>query len=339
MPRKRPRAAATAKAAGLVWYPDTEPGISRRRHGRGFTYLAPDGTTIARGPERARLEGMGVPPAYTSVWMSPRADAHLQATGRDAAERKQYRYHPDWSSFRAARKFDRLPAFSQALPEIRRWIEETLGGAPGSHDFAIATILRLIDRAALRVGGTDSAKDGVFGATTLRREHAEVGRSRIELDYVAKGGQHVHKRLSDRLLARALHASDDLPGRRLAVWQQGGETYGVSSDAVNARLSDIAGDGTTAKTFRTWIGTLTAFETAEAARGDGERPTVTAMTAAAAERLHNTPAIARAAYVHPAVIALAEDAEGLKGLSGGPRGLDGAERRLAHFLARGATAD
>lgn len=334
MPR-RAGPAATAKAAGLVWYPDSEPGIRRQRRGRGFTYIAPDGTTVARGPERARLEGLGVPPAYTEVWMSPRADAHLQATGRDAATRKQYRYHPDWSALRAARKFDRLEAFGRALPEVRAWVDRTLRGAPGSHDFAVATILRLIDRAAIRVGAPSNARAGVFGATTLRREHAEVGRSRIALDYVAKGGQRVRKRLTDRLLARALHASDDLPGRRLAAWRQGGEVHGVSSEAVNARLGAMAGEGVTAKTFRTWIGTLAAFETAEAARAAGEAPTVTAMSEAAAERLHNTPAVARAAYVHPGVIALADDPEGLGGLGGGPRGLEGAERRLAFFLARG----
>ena len=199
-------------------------------------------------------------------------------------------------------------------------------------------ILRLIDRAAIRVGGTASARDGVFGATTLRREHADIGERTVALDYVAKGGQRVHQRLTDRLLAKALHASDDLPGRRLATWQHGDEVHGVGSEAVNACLARIAGDGATAKTFRTWIGTLTAFEIAEAARGEGKAPTITAMTEAAAARLHNTPSVARTSYVHPGVIGLAEGTEALKGLNGGPRGLEGAERRLAHFLSREGAA-
>ena len=319
---------ARLRAAGLVWYPDSEPGIRRQRHGRGFTYIAPDGTRVERGPERARLEALGVPPAYRGVWMAPREDAHLQATGRDAAARKQYRYHPGWEEMRARAKFDRLPEFARALPQVRAWVEGMLRGKAGSHDFAVATILRLIDGAALRIGATGNA--GSFGATTLRREHASVGRAVIELDYVAKGGQRVRKRLTDRLLARALHAVDDLPGRRLASWSNGGEASGVSSEAVNARLASLAGEGMTAKTFRTWIGTLAAFEAAEMSDG---APSIAAMTEAAAERLHNTPAIARRSYVHPKVIELASAPEGLAGLRGGPRALLGPERRLAAYLS------
>ena len=322
-----PPEAGEVREAGLVWYPDSEPGIRRERRGRGFSYIAPDGTRIARGPERARLEGLGVPPAYRGVWMAPRPDAHLQATGRDASKRKQYRYHPDWAEMRARAKFDRLPEFARALPDVRDWVEETLKGEPGTHDFAVATILRLVDASAMRIG--TAGNSSAFGATTLRREHAEVGHSRIELDYVAKGGQRVRKRLTDRLLARALHAVDDLPGRRLAVWRNGEETHGVSSGAVNERLSALAGEGMTAKTFRTWTGTLAAFEVAETAEGDA---TVAAMAEAAAERLHNTPAIARRAYVHPAGSDLA-GGPGPTGLRGGPRGLSGAERRLAAFLS------
>lgn len=318
------------RAAGLVWYPDSEPGIRRHRHGRGFTYVAPDGTRIERGPERRRLERVGVPPAYSDVWMSPREDAHLQATGRDASARKQYRYHERWSEYRARRKFERLADFGRALPAIRAWTEETLRGEAGEHDFAVAAILRLMDVAALRVGAPHRAANGVFGATTLERRHMRLDGDRIELRYVAKGGRKVRKAISDRTLAKALHAADDLPGRRLARWMQGGEAQGVSSEAVNARLAALAGEGATAKTFRTWNGTLAAFEVAEAADG---APTIAAMVDAAAARLHNTPAVARAAYVHPKVIDLAEAPDALSGLRGGPRALGGTERRLVAYLS------
>ena len=306
---------------GLVWYPSDRPGIRRARRGRGFSYLAPDGTRIDDAGERTRIEKLAVPPAYEDVWISPRVRGHLQATGLDVKARRQYRYHPDWTAARAEKKWHLLPAFGRALPEVRAWIESGLKAPAGSQDLAVALALRLIDRASMRVGGdSESAR----GAVTLKRRDAKVEGRHVTLDWIAKGGRKTHKELDDRRLARALHRIGDLPGGRLATWTgPDGEQRFLRSEAVNERLAILAGEGMTAKTFRTWNGSLAAFE---AAMNDAA-PTIGAMADAAAARLHNTPAIARTSYVHPAVLALSE-APHAGDWRGGPRGLDGAERRL-----------
>ena len=307
--------------SGLVWYPADRPGIRRERRGRGFSYLAPDGTRIDDAGERARIEKLAVPPAYEKVWISPRVRGHLQATGLDVKARRQYRYHPDWTAARAEKKWHLLPGFGRALPDIRAWIESGLRAPAGSLDLAVALALRLIDRASMRVGGdSESAR----GAVTLGRRNVRTKGGHVTLDWIAKGGRKTHKEIDDRRLARALHRIGDLPGARLATWiGEDGAQHVLRSEAVNERLAALAGAGVTAKTFRTWNGSLAAFEAAMAA----DAPTIGAMADAAAERLHNTPAIARTSYVHPAVLALAETPFGGE-WRGGPTGLEGAERRL-----------
>lgn len=291
--------------ADLVYYPDDRPGIRRERRGRGFSYIAPDGTRIARGPERARIEALAVPPAYEDVWICPLPEGHLQATGYDARARKQYRYHPEWRDWRERVKYDDLLAFGAALPAIRRRIRRDLGQEAGEKDFAVAAVLALVDRLAIRVGHPDyAAENRSYGATTLTGRHLRLKDGTFHLSYRSKGGARVRTRLRDRGLARVLHRLHDLPGRTLVSWlDDRGEAHGVTSTHVNRVLSDIAGrPGITAKTFRTWAGSAAALEAALAA----EAPTIKAMAEAAAERLHNTPAIARQSYIHPAVIALAE---------------------------------
>ncbi|PRY92908.1 DNA topoisomerase-1 [Hasllibacter halocynthiae] len=321
---------AEARSAGLVWYPDDRPGIARRRRGRGWSYTAPDGTSIDAADERARLDALAVPPAYTDVWISPKPRGHLQATGRDARTRKQYRYHPDWTEARAATKFHALPEFGRALPDVRAAAAQGLAAKPGSHEFALATLIRMIDATAIRVGSPKALEEnGTYGATTLRPGQARSEGGAIELSWTAKGGTRVRKRLADRALARALHASADLPGRTLISWiDEEGEARSVRSEEVNDWLRETAGEGHTVKTFRTWHGTLAAFRAAL----DGAT-TIRGMTEAAAERLHNTPAIARKSYVHPSVIAMSQDgSEALEGLRGGPRALTREERLLIRFL-------
>lgn len=319
-------------ATDLVYMTDEQPGISRRRRGRGFTYIAPDGTTIARGKERARLEALAVPPAYEEVWMCPLPNGHLQATGRDTRARKQYRYHPDWAEARAQTKFDSLAQFGEVLPRIRRRVRRDLGEDAGERSFALASAVALIDRTAIRVGNADyTEQNGSYGALTLRRKHLKLHDGRIEMRYTAKGGKRVRKTLSDRWLAGILDKISDLPGRELLTWvDASGDVHTLSSSALNAYIAEAADvEGVTAKTFRTWKGTLAAFEIAE--KGDA---TIKAMSEAAAEELNNTATIARNSYIHPAVIGRA--GEGPLDIKGYDRnGLRVSEGRLLRFLEEG----
>lgn len=319
--------------ARLVYVSDSDPGITRRRCGRGFSYTAPDGTTIARGPERTRIEALAVPPAYEDVWICVRPDGHLQATGRDARQRKQYRYHPDWSATRAATKFDRLAEFGTLLPRIRRRVRRDLETDAGARQFALAAAVSLIDSLALRAGNeTYTRQNGTFGALTLRKRHLKQQDDAFELRFRAKGGKRVRESLPERRLNRLLNKISDLPGRRLLSWQDDdGEVHSLTSQALNDYISEAAGEtGVTAKTFRTWAGSLAAYEAIEAgARTIGE------VTEAAARRLHNTPTVARNSYIHPAVIDLV--GEDLRPVD--PAKIDGllaAEKRLLGLLSQGS---
>ena len=316
-------------ADDLVYYLDDQPGITRRKHGQGFTYRAPDGTSIARGPERKRLESLGVPPAYVDVWMSPLENGHLQATGRDVRKRKQYRYHIKWSERQAETKFDGLAEFAHVLPRIRARVQRDLTDEPGEQSFALASAVTLIDRLSMRVGGEEYAREnGSYGALTLRNRHVTLNGARIDIAYKAKGGQRVRRRLSDRKLARVLENAADLPGAELLSWvDDAGESRKLTSGALNGYLAEIAKmEGITAKTFRTWAGSVAAFEAAES--GDA---TIKAMAEAAAERLHNTPTVARNSYIHPKVIDLAGSDPGIDAQTT-PSGLMAAERRLLRLL-------
>lgn len=290
--------------ANLVYYPDSRPGITRARHGRGFTYRAPDGTTIARGAERRRLEAMAIPPAYENVWMTPKDNGHLLATGYDARERKQYRYHPEWAEARSETKYSELADFGRCLPAIRRRVARDLDEEPGDREFALAATLALIDKLALRVGSPSYAKEnGSYGAVTLTRRHVRLCQGEMRMSFTAKGGKKVRRRITDKRLMKALTQARDLPGAELITWvDDDGAARGVSSQALNGYLCDAAGrDGVTAKVFRTWAGTLAAFRLVQS----GEGTTIKALSEAAAERLQNTPTIARSSYIHPAVIDLA----------------------------------
>ncbi|SDY22470.1 DNA topoisomerase IB [Citreimonas salinaria] len=288
----------------LVYYPDSLPGITRRRAGRGWCYIAPCGTRIADQAERERLNKLAVPPAYTDVWICPRPDGHLQATGRDAKGRKQYRYHESWTEYRAQRKYADLPSFGTHLPAIRRRIRRDLRNDAGDRDFAIAAVLAMIDRLSLRVGNAKDVEHGAYGATTLRPRHLTLHEDGLRLDYSGKGGARITKTLRDRRLAKVLHSLDDLPGAALATWiDDHGRVHEVTSTQVNEVLHDITGeDGFTAKTFRTWNGTVAALQTALRE----ETLTVKAMAEAASEALGNTPTIARNSYIHPEVIDLVD---------------------------------
>lgn len=321
----------TPKSLDLVYYPDSRPGIRRKRQGRGFSYLAPDGTRIERGDERRRIEALAVPPAYENVWISPRMNGHLQATGLDARNRKQYRYHPDWVKLRAKKKFDDLAVFGRALPAIRRKVARDLKLDAGEHAFALAAVVAMIDRLAIRIGNPDSVdENGTYGATTLTSKHLRLKDDALHLGYVGKGNRKVRRSVSNGKLMATLQALDDLPGAELVSWvDEEGKARSVRSDEVNEWLANVTGtEGLTAKTFRTWNGSVAALTAARTS----DRVTIKAMAEAAAERLANTPTIARTSYIHPSVIALSADPAPLELPPPEVRGLREDERRLLRLL-------
>lgn len=323
----------TPMPPNLVYYPDSRPGITRRRAGRGFSYKAPDGTTIDDRSERKRLNALAVPPAYEDVWISPRRNGHLQATGIDTRTRKQYRYHPDWTEFRAQKKFEYLPRFGEVLPTIRRRVSRDLNLDAGEQAFAIAAVVAMIDRLSIRIGNPEYAdENGTYGATTLTSKHLKLHEHDLTLSYKGKGNKDVRRKIGNAKLMQTFQRLDDLPGAELVTWlDEAGEIRTVSSDMVNAWLAEVTGEvGMTAKTFRTWAGSVAALTAAYKA----DKVTIKAMAEAAAERLANTPTIARNSYIHPTVIKLSEDKSALPDKAPDVRGLRLDERRLLALLTR-----
>ncbi|WP_134681732.1 DNA topoisomerase IB [Paracoccus ravus] len=297
----------------LVFVSDRDPGISRRRAGKGFSYRGPGGEPL--GPEElTRVRALAVPPAYRDVWICALPNGHLQATGRDDRGRKQYRYHPDWSAARSRTKYDQLPAFGAALPALRRRVRRDLQGEVGDRDFSLAALVLLLDRTCLRVGNPAyTAANKSFGASTLLTRHLRLSeQGLIELKFRAKGGKLCRYLLRDKRLNRILQDIGDLPGRNIFTYlDEEGVVRSLTSQDVNGYLAEIAGEGMTAKTFRTWGGTLAAFELASKLSPD-TRLTCRMMADAAAERLFNTPTICRKSYIHPAVLELAETPAALR---------------------------
>ncbi|NKL23129.1 DNA topoisomerase IB [Rhizobium leguminosarum] len=320
---------------GLVYVSDTEPGIRRRRKGKGFSYVMPDGTTLADELQRARIGALGLPPAYENVWICLYENGHLQATGFDARGRKQYRYHKEWQSFRSAGKFHQLIEFGRALPKIRRTVLRHLDTGAEDVNGVLATLTTLLDEAHLRVGNQAYVREnGTYGATTLLKRHLKIVDGQIELKFRAKGGKRVQRSLKHPRLQKILEEIADLPGRQLFVWKdESGTLKPIDSGRLNAYLAEISGIPISAKTFRTWAGSLAAFGAARETILGGGRPTVKQMSEAAAEALHNTPAISRSSYIHPAIIALSGNDHPLVETGNEPlRGLRAEENRLLDFL-------
>jgi len=305
--------ARSVSGTTLVYVSDSEPGITRVRAGRGFSYRLPDGARVERMAERERIEALGIPPAYEGVWICMRPDGHIQATGKDERERKQYRYHPEWSDYRSQRKFDQQRDFAAALPRIRRHVRAGLENDPGELDHTLAALAYLLEHAPMRVGNRAYAEEnGTYGATTLQRRHLKIDDAAMRLDYRAKGGKRVRRTMRHKRLHRVLEGIADLPGKELFVWRNRDDEFvPVDSSRLNAYLTEISGvEGVTAKTFRTWAGTMSAFREAMAAVADDRTPTIKDLSEAAAAELHNTPTISRTSYIHPAVIDLAKDEDG-----------------------------
>lgn len=296
-----------AESAGLTYVHDDEPGIRRKRAGRGFAYFDPKGRTI-RDPETiARLKALAVPPAYTDVWICPDPTGHIQATGRDARGRKQYRYHPRFRDLRDTTKFEHLVAFAEALPAIRARVDADMRKRTLTREKVLATVVHLLETTLIRVGNRDYARQNEsYGLTTLDERHVDVEGTRLRFLFTGKGGKEWRLELRDRRVAGTIRKLEDLPGQRLFQWlDEDGHRHAVESADVNAYLREITGADITAKDFRTWAGTVLAtlalaqceaVETASAAK-----KTLKAAIETVAARLGNTPTICRRCYVHPQV--------------------------------------
>jgi len=300
--------AESARAAGLRHVDDASRGIERRRAGNGFQYIKPDGRTLRDRSVLQRIRSLAIPPAWQDVWICPVPDGHLQATGRDARGRKQYRYHPRWREVRDETKYDRLAAFGEALPRIRRRVARDLARSGLPREKVLAVLVRLLEATFVRVGNEEYARENEsFGLTTLREHQVRVHGSRLTFRFRGKSGVPHALELTDRRLARIVRRMQDLPGEELFRYvDDAGESRAVESSDVNAYLKAAAGDEFTSKDFRTWAGTLLC---ARALRGlelpasaAAARSAVAQAVAATAHELRNTAAVCRKCYVHPTVI-------------------------------------
>ena len=303
--------AADARAAGLRYARDDEPGIRRRRAGRGFAYVGPRGRPVRDPATLERIRRLAIPPAYTDVWICADARGHVQATGRDARGRKQYRYHAKWNATRDAGKYDRVAAFASRLPALRRRLAQDLKRPGLPREKVLADAVAILATTLVRVGNDEYARTNKsFGLTTLRDSHAEFPRGRkARLEFRGKGGQRHALELDDPKLARLVRRCQQLPGQQLFQYVgEDGKPSPIGSGDVNDYLRDAMGDEFTAKDFRTWGGTLRAIEVLKRTalpdppgRSAVERSLKQAIAEVAAH-LRNTPAVCRRSYIHPAVI-------------------------------------
>lgn len=346
-----PTTEAPVACSGLAWVNDSEPGIRRRRRGPHFVYLLPDGRPLRDETQLQRIRRLAVPPAYQDVWICLRDDGHIQATGRDARGRKQYRYHADWQAHRGQTKFDRLRSFGLLLPRLRQRVMRRLGNASEpTRERVLATLVRLLDTTWMRIGNDEYARsNGSYGLSTLRNRHVGVRGCELRLSFVGKSGVRHEVRLADRRIARVIRRCQDLPGQELFQYvDEDGAIGRLGSADVNAWLSEASGElHATAKDFRTWHGSVQALAQTLAACCADPVPTPKMIVTEVARRLGNTPAVCRKAYIHPEVLALGDrltNEDGRAALLAEPwvrspppmRGLALAERQLMGLLHRRA---
>ena len=297
-----------ATTVKLLYVSDRAPGISRRRVGHGWSYKGPDGAIIRDAATLARIRALAIPPAYRDVWICLDPNGHIQASGRDARNRKQYRYHTAWRDFRDAAKYERVASFVRALPRLRERVAADLAKHGLPRDKVLATIVRLMETTFIRIGNPEYARQNKsFGLTTLRNRHARVTGNTVELSFQAKSGIKRHVVLRNRQLVSLVRRLRDLPGQELFQYldEEGGR-HSVGSADVNDYLREATAEEVTAKDFRTWAGTYLAVVALSAmAEGDNEaarkRSLLSAIDAVSAA-LGNTPAICRKCYIHPAVL-------------------------------------
>ncbi|MBQ0824889.1 DNA topoisomerase IB [Microvirga sp. HBU67558] len=296
-----------AEAAGLRYVSDEEPGIRRKKSGKGFAYTGPDGKTIGDTSILERIKSLAIPPAYTDVWICAKANGHIQATGRDAKGRKQYRYHPAFREVRESTKYEHMLEFARGLPAIRTTIDEhmSLRGLP--REKVLATVVHLLENTLIRVGNSDYVKQNKsYGLTTLRDPHVKVDGGELRFQFKGKSGKTWRLQVKDRRIAKIVKACQDLPGQDLFQYlDENGEQQSVTSADVNAYLKEITGSEITAKDFRTWAGTvLAALALAEFEAFDSDakaKKNIRAAIEKVSARLGNTPSICRKCYVHPEV--------------------------------------
>ncbi|MDB4936188.1 MAG: topoisomerase [Labilithrix sp.] len=297
----------SAKAAHCRYVDDTGPGIRRVKAGKGWKFVSPDGKVVRDRDVLARIKALVIPPAWTNVWICPDADGHIQATGRDARGRKQYRYHWRFREVREETKYERMMQFAEALPAIRAKVDEDLGKPGLTREKVLATVVRLLEITLIRVGNEEYAREnGSFGLTTMRTRHVDISGSTIKFHFRGKSGKEHAVNVHDRRLARVVQRCNDLPGEVLFQFvDDEGQRHSVESSDVNEYLRQVSGAGFTAKDFRTWAGTvlaaqaleaLAAFDTKAAAKKN-----IVLAVKNVSSRLGNTPSVCRKCYVHPEI--------------------------------------
>jgi DNA topoisomerase I len=296
-----------AEYAGLSYLSDEKPGISRKRIGKGFSYRTaqgakPDAATLKR------ITSLAIPPAWTDVWICPRPDGHIQATGRDARGRKQYRYHARFREIRESTKYHRMLAFAESLPAVRAKVQKHLSQRGLTRQKVLAAVVHLLEATLIRVGSDEYARTNKsYGLTTLKNRHVDVSGSTLKFNFKGKSGKVWKLNMRDRRIAKVIRACQDLPGQELFQYvDDDGEARDVTSSDVNDYLREITGDDITAKDFRTWHGTvLAALALSEFQRFDSEagaKRNIRDAIQRVAARLGNTPTICRKCYVHPEIL-------------------------------------
>lgn len=297
-----------ARDAGLRYTSDTKPGIRRKAQRGGFNYLSADGSRVKDAATLARIKRLAIPPAWTEVWISPHENGHIQATGRDARGRKQYRYHEAWRRQRDENKFGRMLAFARALPRIRRRVKRDLKRRDMSRDKVLATVVRLLEATLIRVGNDEYARQNAsYGLTTMRNGHARVAGAQIRFSFRGKSAKRHEISLRDPQLARIVRRCQDIPGQELFAYEDDdGQARDVGSQDVNEYLRSACDANFTAKDFRTWAGTVLAAmalrEFEEVTHQKQAKKNVVAAIEAVARMLGNTPTVCRKCYVHPGIL-------------------------------------
>jgi DNA topoisomerase-1 len=326
-----------AAEAHLRYVNDGEPGIWRVKKGAGFSYVLDNGETVKDEATLARIRSLVIPPAWTKVWISKSANGHIQAVGRDAKGRKQYKYHPKWREARDGTKYSRMLDFAKALPAIRKKVDADLRVHGMPREKVLATVVKLLDLTAIRIGNEEYAKNNKsYGLTTLRTKHVDVNGSKVRFRFTGKSGKKHEVEFSDKRLARILKRCQEIPGQELFTYLDKDVPSAVDSNDVNEYIKQAAGDDFTAKDFRTWAGSvLAAACLADAPFSDSEsKSEIVKAVDSVSLTLGNTRAICRKCYIHPGIFE-SFSAGRLKELLGPSRraaGLSKEESQLKAFL-------